>query len=322
MIKILPLILLLFLIAGCRSDSDINEPDDGLPPGVPAGLRITFANDGEIVLRWNPNIEPDFSHYTIYRSIDSLNYNSIAVLNTEYFLDDSLEYSVKYFYKISAADNAGRESELSDEVSAVPVNFYPPAKPQNLNINGRNLQDSLSVFLRWYPGFESDVTGYNIYRSDEITFETDSSTFTGFTSINNFTDTSGLTLYKDYYYIIRGVDKGGLIGEESDIVSDQILGIPEIIFPAKGDNVELFSHFIIGALPVPAAYKIVVQSNEFFGEIWSTEIVSGKVNDTLMIRFNPSDIEVNKRYFWRVAASTLPGEPNSISELYDFIIKP
>lgn len=322
MIKIFSLTLLLFLISGCRSDSDINEPDDGLPPAVPTGLRITFANDGDIVLRWNPNIEPDFSFYTVYRSTDSINYNSIEKLNTEYYLDDSLEYSVKYFYKITATDNAGRESELSAEVSAVPFNLFPPSKPENLIINGRNLQNSLSVYLRWYPGYESDITGYFIYRSDEITFETDSSTLIGFTSINNFSDTSGLTLYQNYYYIIRGVDKGGLIGEESDVVSDRILGIPEIIFPQQGEITELFSHFIIGALPVPATYKIIVQTNEFFGEIWSTEIFSEKVTDTLMIRFNPSNIEANKKYYWRTSASTIQGEPNSVSELYNFTIKP
>ncbi len=320
--RILYFLIVLISLAGCRSDSDITSPDDGVPPAIPAGIVITFANDGEIIIEWEPNKEPDWKSYHIYRSLDSISYTRIATLGSEFYLDDSLEYEQQYFYKLSAEDYSGRESNLSSEVSAVPVNIYPPDKPQYLSINARNYEYHLSVYLDWYPGYESDIIGYNIYRSENESFTADSSTLVGFTPVINFSDTAGLELYTRYYYKIRGVDRGQLIGKESDIVTDMIVGIPEVFYPPDNSYLNPFPEFIIKAVDVPAVYRIIVLTNEFFGEFWSTSINTSVTNDTLHIPFTPLYLESNKKYYWRTAVYTLEEDPNSISPKYTFTIKP
>ncbi len=95
-----------------------------------------------------------------------------------------------------------------------------------------------------------------------------------------------------------------------------------MIFPKNNALVSPFENFIINAIQVPASYQIIVQTNEFFGEIWSTTISSLKTDDTLSISYNPDYIYSNKYYYWRIVTfSQDNSEPNSISRLYKFIIK-
>ncbi len=112
------------------------------------------------------------------------------------------------------------------------------------------------------------------------------------------------------------------MGDESQAATDQIYEIPRIIYPENNAAVSPFENFLIETIKVPATYQIIVQTNEFFGEIWNTTISSSKTDDTLTVRFNPDYIYSNKYYYWRVVTfSQNNSEPNSISGLYKFIIK-
>ena len=315
-------LLLLLITSSCTRPIEINNSDNNIPPAVPTNVNIFESFDGEIGIEWQNNSELDLKGYNVYRRTDSTKYILIKFTSDNYIIDDSLNYNTTYYYEITAVNTSNLESSPSAEVSATPKNVYKPYPVQNITINARNWEDTISVYLSWVPSGETDISGYNIYKSVSPTFAADSSTIIAFTKNDYYSDTSNLKLYTNYYYKVRAIDKGGLISDETPAVTDEIFEIPAIIFPENNAVVSPFYHFLITTLKVPATYKIIVQTNEFFGEIWSNTISTSKTQDTLSINFNPTYIYSGKYYYWRIVTfSQDNSEPNSISRLYKFIIK-
>ena len=317
------LIILFFIVLffGCERQININQTDNNIPPAVPVGLHIGFSSDGLIAIAWQNNVEADLKGYNVYRCVDSVNFTYLNFTTNNYYFDDSLNYNTTYYYKISAVDIFNRESQLTGYVSAEPKNLYPPSTPRGLSINARNWEGQRSVYLSWLPNPEGDISGFNIYKSLTQNFNADSSTFYAFTKVSNFSDTINLNLYTQYYYRIKAVDKGGLLSDQSDIVNDEIYEIPQIVFPQNGAQTSYFNYFIIKAINVPANYKIIVQDNLFYGEVWSSDFYSTTTNDTISVLFNASYINSNTPYYWRVVTYSQNAEiPNSVSPLYKFVI--
>ncbi|MFZ0453535.1 MAG: hypothetical protein WCE54_11790 [Ignavibacteriaceae bacterium] len=315
-------LLLLVITQACTRPIEINNSDNNIPPAVPINVGIFESFDGEIGIEWQGNSEPDLYGYNIYRRTDSTNYKLIKFTADNYIIDDSLNYNTTYFYEITAVNNSNLESSRSKEVSSTPKNIYKPYPVRNITINARNWEDTISIYLSWIPSGETDISGYNIYKSTSPSFTADSLTFIAFTKNTSYSDTSGLKLYTNYYYKVRAVDKGGLVSDEAPAATDEIYGIPRVIFPEDNAVISSFGNFLITTLKVPATYQIIVQSNEFFGEIWNNTVSTSKINDTLSIAFNSAYIYPDKYYYWRIATfSQDNSEPNSISGLYKFIIK-
>ena len=93
-----------------------------LAPRTPVNLNATL-DSLTVGLTWNKNTEADFNHYNVYRDttknfqIDSTNlFLSTDRNNLIDFLPDYLE---KIYYKITAIDNQGNESEPSEEVGFI-----------------------------------------------------------------------------------------------------------------------------------------------------------------------------------------------------------
>ncbi len=321
-IFILSVISFILLSNGCERPITTNQTDLGIPPAVPTGLIVYYASDGEVLLLWHRNKGLDLEGYNIYRSTDSTRYSKIGFTSQNYYYDDSLSYDSTYYYEIASLDIWNKESLRTLPVSAKPINRYAPEAPKNLQINARNWQGKLSVYLNWDPAVESDVSHYKIYRDTTANFIVDSSIFTGISYINNFTDSTGLNLYTDYYYRVKAVDKGGLISKESSEVNDRILGIPKLIFPHDNSIINYFPDFKIIAIKIPTTYNIIVQDNKFFGTFWQKKFNSNIVNNTIQIPFIANYIQPNITYYWRIATySHQTIEPNSVSPLYKFIIK-
>ncbi len=321
--RILICIILINMFYGCGREIEIFPPDVGIPPAVPADVRIIYAADGEISIEWRQNVEVDLKGYLIYRSTDTSNdFIKIAFTTNYFYYDDSLDYDKTYYYRVSAINRDDNESVQSGIVFATPTNIYNPYRPRNININARNWEGKISIFLSWTPNPESDVIGYNIFRSSNSDFSVDSTNFIDFTNSSEYFDTLKLELYKNYYYIIQAVDKGNLFSEPSNEVYDLILEIPEIYFPEDNSFIEYFSSFKIKGIKIPTTYKIILQENEIYGDIWSKEIYSTTVNDTINIPLDAYGLEPNVYYFWRVITYSNYSNPNSISKLYKFKLKP
>ncbi|HVO75083.1 MAG TPA: hypothetical protein VMT35_13730 [Ignavibacteriaceae bacterium] len=301
---------------------DDNQDDDGLPPAVPAGLNLYFAEDGEILIEWQYNSEPDLKGYKIYKSTNDSQFVNIAFTTDNYFLDDSLDYDSTYFYKVSAVDIWDRESSLSIEIDAKPGNKFPPDIPRNVAVNARNWEGDESVYLTWDPNSETDVEGYNIYRSNISPFAADSENLIGFSGTESWKDTIDLLQLTTYYYKIRAVDKGRLMSNESAEVHDQILRIPEIVYPENEGSMAYSQNFKFTAAGAPASYEVVVQSNPILGTLWEKNISSNSIGDTLEVEFDYPYVENNKEYYWRVASYSGSTEPNSITKVHKFKFRP
>ena len=94
------------------------DPDDHNSPGVPVGLRIK-RGERHFDLQWSNNTEGDLLRYQIYRSADGSKYSPIGMQQGQLnrFVDFVGEPGRKEFYRISAMDLSGNESELSAAVS-------------------------------------------------------------------------------------------------------------------------------------------------------------------------------------------------------------
>lgn len=183
---------------------------DAVPPSVPSGL--TAEADGESVsLQWRPNSEGDFGKYrlfggqseaptTVIDSTQSVDQTSVTVSD---LLNDTT-----YYFRLSALDTLGNESDYSNEVSAVP--FSPPMAGEirdgtssdvdwwnsstTLSANWDNFEDNGAVSYQYAIG-SSPTTLSNVVPWIVIGGDT-SVTATGLNLIQGST----------YYVSVRGTD--------------------------------------------------------------------------------------------------------------------
>ncbi len=143
-------------------------------PAPPVGLKAT-AGDGTVALEWQAPPAPSSADvspvkgYNVYRGVKPGVYgprpiNASPLLQTG-FRDAGVENETTYYYVVRsvASDRAPwRESVDSEEVSAVPQDFTPPAPPHGvIAIPGEGV-----VALTWDAGDERDLLGYLIYRRE------------------------------------------------------------------------------------------------------------------------------------------------------------
>ncbi|MHC1738245.1 MAG: hypothetical protein AB9882_09570 [Ignavibacteriaceae bacterium] len=101
-----------------------------LPPQTPRNIKYTaLINERKIIFTWKKNSESDFKEYHVFRDTvqgfvpDSCNlYLTLpdSILeDTAKFIDTYTGENVKYYYRITAADNQENESSPSDEISVI-----------------------------------------------------------------------------------------------------------------------------------------------------------------------------------------------------------
>ncbi len=139
------------LITGHLVDNSGNKADwvDALgtvalkttPPLKPKGS-VGVGRNTTVLLKWEKNADADLSGYNVYRSATPLEgFQKIAKTEFTEFKDSGLINSQKYFYRISAVDTAGNESELTESFPAMPV------APGPTKVSGAIETDTI-----WYSG--------------------------------------------------------------------------------------------------------------------------------------------------------------------------
>lgn len=321
--RIFFLVALVMILQGCERSTSSDDWNDNLPPAVPIDLFLFKASDGEIVVEWRKNSERDFSHYNIYRAVnDSSSFAFLKKSANNYFFDDSLFYDSTYYYKVTAVDRYNTESAFSAVINAKPINRYKPAAPRFVEINARNWLGKISINLSWEPNFETDVKRYFIYRSELENFTIDSSLLVGISHNIFYQDTISIQIGKKYFYKITAVDNGGIESSAGSEASDLILR--EAVGQSPKGEIIIDGKLFFKLLPVgnDCAAKIVVQENEFFGEVWSKQFEMGTSLDTISIPADGFYLLRNKDYYWRIITSTKEYfTPNSISKAIHFRVK-
>ena len=180
-------------------------------PAPPTGLTATAGNT-TVDLSWTAptrnedgTILTDLDGYNIYRATGSG--GTFEKINTSInkpssFQDTGRTNGTTYFYKVASVDTASNESNLSSQASAQPVDVAPGAPVNLVATSGTD-----KVTLTWTENEETDLAGYNVYRST-----TSGSNFTKRNSTvittATFDDTELENLVK-YFYVVTAVDNGG-----------------------------------------------------------------------------------------------------------------
>ena len=168
-IFIMPVFLMIFVY---RCGESIEDPD---PPARPLWVEksaptdtiesgIRPYNDGNgILLEWHPNLEEDISGYKLYRTGEDIEnkFALIADINAfkisgadTFFIDDSVNLNIDYFYYLKAYDQAGNKSEPSDTIRYCLIEKAEPSKPSG-TIN------DIHPLFEWYY-FARDAYEYVI----------------------------------------------------------------------------------------------------------------------------------------------------------------
>ena len=106
------------------------------PPKAPDSLKATSLNT-MIVLSWKPNTESDLSHYLVYKDTlagfipDTFKIVGEVPKDSSVFRDYDFVLGRAYYYRLSAWDLTGHQSEYSDElqVSATDVDDFTEEGP-------------------------------------------------------------------------------------------------------------------------------------------------------------------------------------------------
>ncbi|MBW2006168.1 MAG: right-handed parallel beta-helix repeat-containing protein, partial [Deltaproteobacteria bacterium] len=131
---------------------------DTTPPNIPTRLS-SISHDHEVVLTWDTNKEEDLAQYKIYRSQTPLTgYESIVFTEFNRTTDAGIDNYTPFYYKVSALDKAGNESELSPSVEGMAI---PPGPT---HVSGEILKDTI-----WYAGASPYVIKNDIYVRPKVT---------------------------------------------------------------------------------------------------------------------------------------------------------
>ena len=109
-------------VESLNSNSISVSPRDTFPPSAPASITVAAA-PGRLSLFFPANPEADIAGYNIYRSTDpdlpkeKWNKLNATLLTRTTFQDEKVESGKKYYYYLTAVDQAGNVSPLSEVVS-------------------------------------------------------------------------------------------------------------------------------------------------------------------------------------------------------------
>lgn len=210
------------------SDIEYIDHTDSIAPDTPINAMITSSAFNEIVLSWDSNIEPDFSHYIIQRSNDGISFENIASnIQVNTYSDDTVVEGETFYYRVIAVDYSENQSlPTANIIVNVPDDLRKPLPPANiLTITGNgNFQ---SVWVE--PEFRN-IHSYNIIvnlLNDQNEIE---NTVFDITTTNNYIEVDGLTNGRKYKIDITSISTNGISSSsESRIIKPKtVVGPPEV----------------------------------------------------------------------------------------------
>ena len=108
----------------------VSTLEDRTPPAPPTGIEVALSGlPGQLTVFWAPSSDTDLKGYRVYRSevpsgVFSLISNTLIAKGQERFTDFTLTTGKKYYYRVTAVDQAGNESGYNNLASMlVPGNI-------------------------------------------------------------------------------------------------------------------------------------------------------------------------------------------------------
>lgn len=208
-------------------DVYVDASGDTVAPAAPSGLSYVL-NDSTIELKWTGNSDDDLYGYNIYKSRDNI-FDKTSILcagvQTNYILD-ALPSDPEVFFRVSAVDQNGNESPLSESILILlDEDSVAPVKPEIISFE-TNRQ---AVSIMWQRNPESDLAGYRVYKDAVANFDIQPGKLIAEVNEMEYND----AMVQDntaFYYKITAVDRRGNESEPSDEIKIQI---PDYTAPEK-----------------------------------------------------------------------------------------
>jgi fibronectin type 3 domain-containing protein len=209
---------------GCTTGTKSAGLVDYEAPSVPKNV-TGIGKERACQVSWSANTEADLVGYKVYRSTNSggpFTYiATVAVLPAPSYYDDDqgnkLVNDQYYYYKVSAFDTQGKESDLSltnsIQIKAGLANEEKP--PRVVNLKARASTEA--VYVSWDKVTTSNIKGYNVYRGLSSTAGGVSWITSVPVSTPGYVDTSiSKSSAEQYTYIIRAFTETYTESENSD----------------------------------------------------------------------------------------------------------
>ena len=168
--------------------------------------------------------------YNVYRMDESQTetsqtpINASLVTGTQY-VDKNFKFGENYRYIVRSVslgtEGAQVESLNSNALSVSPRDIFPPSAPRQISITPAPGRLAISIFFPANP--ETDVAGYNIYRSIDPDLPKDRWTKLNASLLTKTTfQDENVEAGKRYYYYLTAVDQAGNVSPASEVFSETV----------------------------------------------------------------------------------------------------
>jgi len=186
---------------------------------APSGLKTEGRYATKVILRWNPNPEPEVKGYHIYRGTSpDGEYSLIKRVrgkgNTVFEDTKDMKEGLIFYYKVAAFNILDTEGLMSEPVEGRTKKGVVP--PKDLRVDGTRIRE---VYLKWdISEIDPDIDKYIVYRSERW-----DGPFTEIARVKKnkdyYIDREDLKDGVLYYYYLAGYSQYGSIGEPTPLVS-------------------------------------------------------------------------------------------------------
>jgi fibronectin type 3 domain-containing protein/tetratricopeptide (TPR) repeat protein len=139
-------------------------------PAAPASFQITSSGVRSVALSWTAHPDPDITGYRVYRHTQPDGLFTIAKeisgrTITEYTdqdkSGDKLKDGIVYYYRLTAVNVGGAESEFTSAISVATLG--PPPPPTDVKAASGLVKQSL---VTWAAPAAKEVAGFTVYRGE------------------------------------------------------------------------------------------------------------------------------------------------------------
>ena len=208
-------------------------PRDDRAPSPPTDVAVTLFGAG-VRVTWALPYRGSVTGLRVYRGDATTGrgeFRAVAPLLTAdrarsgEWLDPSVVEGNEYRYTLRAVGPDGIESVNSDTVTFIVPDHTPPAPPAGVTARG----DTGRIMLRWNPGLEPDLLGYQIERSSDDAYESRLLLVDSIITGTTFTDILPAGSSTRYGYLITAIDRSYNRSAPSVMVTARM---PDIVPPS------------------------------------------------------------------------------------------